>query len=194
MAHGVSPFPRLPQQGRPGRFVKHPGAASNRPGCVTMEVEDAALLAGEEQNQLCPCTNADTACAETKRVAKGPVPKGAGASGGGRCEALLPRSSRRGGRSAFSDKMSVGDRETRRAAPHFVHVVIEQHPLQPPLGCPASALQEARPWRAFGKVTHPISLSDTLQAGSPIHSGREQAPRDSRRRFAYLCTTQTSAV
>src|SRR5258708_36945779 len=74
-------------------------------------------------------------------------------------------------------KCLSADRETAAGPRRISSIeVIEQHPLQPPLGCPAQALPEARQLARLGKVTpcdfaHP----DTLQSVTN-HSGRAQAP------------------
>src|SRR5712672_3800280 len=72
-------------------------------------------------------------------------------------------------------KCLSADRETAAGPRRISSIeVIEQHPLQPPLRCPAQALPEARQLARLGKVT-PSNLAhpDTLQSVTN-HSGRAQ--------------------
>src|SRR5258705_260164 len=55
-----------------------PRAASNRPGCVPPWRWRRCTSRGRGAQPACPCPNADTACAETKRVRPTPVPKSTG--------------------------------------------------------------------------------------------------------------------
>src|ERR1700736_128872 len=71
--------------------------------------------------------------------------------------------------------------------------VIEQHPLQPPLRCPAPTLPEARQLARLGKFTpSDFAHPDTLQSVTN-HSERAQRPirRTGARGFAQNCYFQT---
>src|SRR5258706_149459 len=185
LANGPWPFsqfsPRLPQQGRPGRFVKHPAPLPIDQDASHHGGGDAALLAGEEHNQL---VLAPTRILPAQRQ---------NAFGQRRCPSGLAHAARPM-RALFQGRHVVAveaplpavkrlpaDRKAaagpRRISPMEV---IEQHPLQPPLRCPAQALPEARQLARLGKVT-PSNLAhpDTLQSVTN-HSGRAQLRAHSR--------------
>src|SRR5882724_4519305 len=179
LANGPWPFsqfsPRLPQQGRPGRFVKHPAPLPIDQDASHHGGGDAALLAGEEHNQL---VLAPTRILPAQRQ---------NAFGQRRCPSGLAHAARPM-RALFQGRHVVAveaplpaikclsaDRETAAGPRRISSIeVIEQHPLQPPLRCPAQALPEARQLARLGKVT-PSNLAhpDTLQSVTN-HSGRAQ--------------------